>query len=538
MRAVITALALSLVTGPALADEVALLIGNDRYDALDRVEAARGIDDAGAALRRAGVEVITLEDADRGAIFDAVRRFEGRIDEADALAVGLVGRFAEVGGETWFLPADAQGASPVDAAASGMPLSLLAELLGEMPGRAVMVLGAPGEVGDIDLPQGVMLAQGEPDAALRYIEDRLAQPGARLTGAEDMSFDGFVSNSLVFIQQDQPAATPTAPANDAEAAYWALTQQRDNADAYAAYLSRYPDGRYATEAQAELDRQSQSPEEQLASAEEALGLGRDARQAVQRDLSVLGYDTRGIDGIFGSGTRGAIRGWQQSRGFEPTGYLTQAQVDALDAQGAERREAQRAQDEALWAEMGQERSEAELQAYLERFPGGFHAEEANRLLTEIRNSQAADDGATERERQIWRATQQENSADGYRRYIAAFPDGEFVGAARAAIAGLEGQVQQPQQPQQQSPIQAPAPQDSANAQEEARLGLTPITRRAVETRLEALGFQPGAVDGTFDQQTRAALRRYQQSAGLPQTGYVNQVTAVRLLADTLRDVLR
>ena len=68
--------------------------------------------------------------------------------------------------------------------------------------------------------------------------------------------------------------------------------------------------------------------------------------------------------------------------------------------------------------------------------------------------------------------------------------------------------------------------------------LTAITRRAVETRLSQLGFDPGPVDGTFDDRTRAALLRYQQGAGLPASGYVNQITAVRLLADTLRDVLR
>ncbi len=46
--------------------------------------------------------------------------------------------------------------------------------------------------------------------------------------------------------------------------------------------------------------------------EAALRLTRDQRRQVQRDLSLMGYDTRGIDGVFGRGTRAAIAGWQSA----------------------------------------------------------------------------------------------------------------------------------------------------------------------------------------------------------------------------------
>ena len=38
-------------------------------------------------------------------------------------------------------------------------------------------------------------------------------------------------------------------------------------------------------------------------------------------LTELGYDTNGVDGLFGRGTRGAIRGWQASEDLPSTGYL-------------------------------------------------------------------------------------------------------------------------------------------------------------------------------------------------------------------------
>ena len=535
MRVLLTALTLGLTaTGPSLAAESALLIGNDRYDTLDRVDAARTIDDAGQSLSDAGVSVVAVENADRAAMLDAVRRYSESAGDADAQAIVLVGRFATQGDEVFYLGTDAEGTGVIDGMTAGLPVSALAELLTRTPGRGLLVLGAENGLPDIDLPQGVTLVVASPERAARLVEETLAEPGARIGTGDGIDARGFSPESFTFLRAEAVANSPQAApgTSDAEADYWRLTRSRDDATAYAAYLDRYPNGQFAAEAQARIAGQQATPDERAAAAEEALGLTREGRQGVQQDLSALGFDTRGVDGIFGSGTRGAIRGWQQDQGLPITGYLTAEQVSALDRQGSERREAQRAEDDALWADMGQDRSVAELENYLERFPGGFHAAEARSALTELRTQQAADDGATERERQIWRATRAENSADGYRRYITAFPDGEFVEDARAAIAQMEGQPQpqgQPQPPQQDT---------SADAQTEAALGLTPSTRRAVEMRLSQLGFEPGAVDGEFDTGTRAALRRYQQSAGLPQTGYVNQITAVRLLADTLRDVLR
>jgi peptidoglycan hydrolase-like protein with peptidoglycan-binding domain len=55
--------------------------------------------------------------------------------------------------------------------------------------------------------------------------------------------------------------------------------------------------------------------------EEALGLKRSARVNVQRRLALAGFDPRGLDGIFGPQTRGAITDFQTAWGFPATGYL-------------------------------------------------------------------------------------------------------------------------------------------------------------------------------------------------------------------------
>lgn len=53
------------------------------------------------------------------------------------------------------------------------------------------------------------------------------------------------------------------------------------------------------------------------------------RREIQARLNELGFDAGTPDGIFGPQTREAMRGYQQSIGEEPTGSLTEAQIDRL-----------------------------------------------------------------------------------------------------------------------------------------------------------------------------------------------------------------
>lgn len=52
---------------------------------------------------------------------------------------------------------------------------------------------------------------------------------------------------------------------------------------------------------------------------DALGMTRADRQALQRKLTALGYDTQGADGVIGPDTRAAIARWQADRGLPATG---------------------------------------------------------------------------------------------------------------------------------------------------------------------------------------------------------------------------
>jgi peptidoglycan hydrolase-like protein with peptidoglycan-binding domain len=248
----------------------------------------------------------------------------------------------------------------------------------------------------------------------------------------------------------------------------------------------------------------------------------------------LDYNTRGIDGIFGRGTRAAIGLWQTENGFDSTGYLTRDQITRLDAQAERRaaeleeeaerrRQEQLAADRAFWEETGSVGDEAGLRVYLERFPDGEYAEVARARLDEIEAAKRAETDA--RDRQLWDEARAADTVQAYRDYLDLAPGGAFRDEANERIAALEREAGQ-------SDALA-----RAEAEEQA-LALSQSTRRVIESRLDRLGLKPGRVDGTFDDDTRRAIRRYQSARDLPETGYLNEATVVQLLADSVRSVFR
>lgn len=126
-----------------------------------------------------------------------------------------------------------------------------------------------------------------------------------------------------------------------------LEAQRTNTIAgYRDYLARFPKGQYVGNAQQQLTKlgasttttppATQTPantntttRSTAAQAEANLGLSRNQRLAIQQQLTQMGYDTRGADGLWGNATRSALTRWQTAQGFTATGYITGPQVERL-----------------------------------------------------------------------------------------------------------------------------------------------------------------------------------------------------------------
>jgi peptidoglycan hydrolase-like protein with peptidoglycan-binding domain len=378
---------------------------------------------------------------------------------------------------------------------------------------------------------------GDATALARFAAQKLVQEGVSLAalgaGETGLTLSGYLPARAAFRPVAALADAPvTAPAAQTEAeraeeeAAWGRARQAGTIAGYEAYVAAFPQGRFATLARSELERLRNDPVVQAQAAEAALALNRDARRTVQRQLALLGHDPRGIDGLFGRGSRAAISAWQQAQGLRATGYLDREQVLRLEAQAARRaaeleaeaaaRQAeQERQDRNFWSQTGAAGDEAGLRAYLRRFPDGLFADVATDRLAVIEEDRRAQ--AAGRDRAAWDAARAAQSVAAYRGYLAEFPQGAFAAEAEARIAELEAEA-------------AGGPDRARAEAAEAALGLNALARRLIERRLEGLGYDPGEVDGQFDDRARRAIRRFQAARDLAATGYVDQPTMVALLA--------
>ncbi len=554
MRHLFFATAITLAsTAPVWADGAALMIGNEDYAGLNDLRRGDEVTGPASAFERQGFEVFSISDAEGRDLVEALSAFEAAASDADRLIVVLAGRFAHSATDTYFLPTDARPGALTDVAATAIPLSQILAILAETPGRAILALansdvdGNFGPllqigIGDLDLPQGITLLTGAPRPLAQSVQ-RLARPGenlANLRNSRSVQIGGFVMDGQVFVADlREPAVaaqapTPTTTDRSADLLAWRLADRIDTIEAYEGYIDSFPDGQFTAMATGRIEAMTDTPEARAERTEQALELNRDQRREIQRDLTLLDFNTRGIDGIFGRGTRAAISSWQTANSTDVTGFLSTDQITRLDAQAerraaeleaeAERRREDRlAQDLAFWEETGARDDEPGLRAYLTRFPDGDFAEVARTRLETIERRKRAETNT--RDRQLWDEARIQDTEQSYRDYLAIAPQGAFRQEAEDRIAELTRASQQTGRQRQA-------------IQEENALNLTPNTRRAIESRLDRLGLKPGKVDGTFDDDTRRAIRRYQSARNLDETGYLNEAFVVQILADSVRSIFR
>ncbi|QYK42450.1 MAG: peptidoglycan-binding protein [Paracoccaceae bacterium] len=547
MRALVVAL--MAMAGPAAAADRALVLANSNYaDAADIAGAVAAIQ-AAPVLRAEGFVTLGATDQTAEGLRARLSELLGQIAPGDRVVIMVAGHFVQAAGQTWFLGTEASVPDVATVGAAGLSVAAILSVAAEVPGGAVVLLGTearrislgrgltPG-IGPLDIPQGVTVVQGDAvrvaDFAARHLTRRGLSLPQMLAAAPELGAQGFLA-PLPFrtdaVTAPAPVPAPLPPAQtEAERAeedrQVAAARRAGTLAAWQDYITRWPAGRHLVEARAEVARINADPVARARAAEEALNLSRDQRRAVQRQLSLLGFDPRGIDGLFGPGSRAAITAWQRANAEAANGFLTRdqilrltAQADRraaeLEAEAAARRAEQERQDRLFWDQTGARGDEAGLRAYLKRYPDGLFAELAQARLDGIeadRREQAA-----AQDRAAWDRARGADTVRAYREYLAAFPRGAFTAEAQARIEAL------------QTPALSDADRARAEAAEQA-LNLGGLARNLIEQRLEALGFAPGQVDGTFDERTRRAIRRFQASRGLPETGYLDQTAMVGLLA--------
>jgi peptidoglycan hydrolase-like protein with peptidoglycan-binding domain len=537
--------------------ETGFFIGNGDYQNRPGLRGGAGVGAVAADIASRQLAVVGRTNATAADLAVAIDQFVTAASERadDGVVVLLAGRFVTSGAETGLLPVDADTTVGLaDLPITALPLSSVLAVLADRPGRAVLGLATEdgdrmpevpflrAGIGDFAIPQGVTVLRGAPHDLAGFASQTLLRSDidilAMAENRHDLTVTGYAPAGYAFVAGiAAPEAPPAAPAPDEsqadraqqDAAAWDAARQGDSADAYRAYLSAWPQGSYADAARARLDAIAADPVRRAEAAEDALALDREASRDIQRDLTLLDFAPRGIDGIFGPGTRAAITDWQRQNGAPATGYLDRDQITRLDGQ-AERRaiqleaeaqarvQALAAEDRAFWDGTGAAGDEAGLRAYLDRYPDGIFSAQATQSLDALRERKRAE--LAGQDTAAWDRAAQAGTPAAYRDYLSQFPQGAFAGDAQARIDAAAAR----------DDTEA---RNAAFAAEENAMQMNTFTLRILEQRLDQLGLEPGAVDGTLDADSRKAIRRYQAARDLPETGYINQPTIVRLLADVV-----
>lgn len=436
------ALALTLGMGTAAslsAKDITLLLTDvAAYPQGQQQTVETGHETLAAAYRKAGFEVFSLQTLDRDDAAAMIASFEAEIAGADRLVVHVNGVTASIGGVDLLVPSSETPETRTEAALEGLPLALLLDLAADKPTASAVVIGsaegASLNEGIVqtsfapEAPQGVLLITG-PSLATGNLVLRDMLAGAKAATELGELPEGVVVSGLVsddFRLNETPVVLRPTP----------------------------------TPTPSEL-----TPED----IEDALALTRAQRVQVQRDLTVLGYDTRGVDGVFGPGTRSALRDWQAASNRPVTGFLNEQQLAGLTRRGDERRAA----------------------------------------LAEQAEARKAEDDAWARARDV-------NTVASYRRYLREFPEGRYVNRASTRIEEIEAEA-------------ASSEEIRAYRRQEDSLELTVASVAVLEQRLKDLGFDSGPADGKIDRRTRQALSGFQADAGLTPTGYFNSATVQRLI---------
>ena len=542
LRQRMAAAVVSVVFGSAAwAGDIALVLSNTDYEYLPDVPQSHSLNQLGMSLRQQGFEVLEDRGLDAVGLRRMASRFENILaDSPDRVVVVLAGHFVGSGDQVWMLGEQARFPELITAGAQGLSVNAVAGILSAAQGRALLILSSPQSklhVGQgmatgwngLTAPQGITLAQSDV-GAVRDVVERFMEPGRSFAEAasdvpDGVQVTGFLPTSQAFTPE--PSSPLQSPAYVAELAYWEAVRDIGTIEAVDAYLNRYPRGQFAGVARAMKNDILNDSLRQAQNAELALNLTQEQRMEIQRQLTLLGYDPRGIDGVFGRGTRAAIMGWQGRNGIEDTGYLDRIQLRLLRQQAqvvADRleREAQRRQaemerqDRSYWNETGRGQSEQGLRAYLRRYPDGLFSDAARDRLRQIQ--EARRQNAARVERMAWDQAAQLDTLDGYEAFLARFPNSQFSDAARDRIAELQNEERNRQLLEQ------------AKAEERV-VTRSQVTRILVERRLVQLGLlKQNQADGNFNAKTRRAIRQFQRSRDLPVTGYVSQMTLVNILA--------
>lgn len=494
-------------------DRQAIVIANRSYDRLADVTEASVVLGLSQDLRRAGFEVSAFSNLDSRGMRRVVSTISEVLETGEDILVIVSGQISVGDSGVWLLATDADSPNALMPGDAAMSMDALAQALSDSGASSVMMIGKASS-GGFEAPQGVTVFNGSAGSLAALVRGGLLVEGRSLADVADnagrgVTASGYLPENRAFLEAEGQGTALPDGISEADIEDFLFDRAKDTGTeaALLGFLERYPSGLNAAEARRMLAELSKTPEELARDGETALSLSRTERRDIQSNLTLLGFDTNGVDGILGRGSRNAIRQWQVSNDLPGTSYLNAAQIAMIEEQAFSARQAIERNDAAYWRSTGRSGTAAGYRAYLERYPQGLFSHLARQELAALEaQAEAAD----------WNTVVQANTVVAYTAFLEKYPHGNYAAEARARLAAL----------QPSGPTEA---QIAAAKEQETKAMANQIFRVLAEQRLGALGYGPGAVDGVFDENTRRAILAYQQANDILPTGYLDVASLNKLL---------
>jgi uncharacterized caspase-like protein len=148
---------------------------------------------------------------------------------------------------------------------------------------------------------------------------------------------------------------------------------------------------------------------------------------------------------------------------------------------------------------------------------------------EAPNTPAAPTAASEVEVEFWRSIKGSNKPEELNAYLTSYPNGTFKPLALARLAELQNGPSTTTR-NLTTGVDPATFTDEADQTSEDQIGLDRNQRRAVQRRLNSIGFDIKAT-GKFDEATRAVIMRWQAARGYPKSGFLNTLQHKALLSE-------
>ena len=485
---------------PANEHRVALVVGNAAYRETplkNPVNDARAMRDK---LKSMGFQVAYFENLQTKQVGSALREFRNLIRPGSVALFFYAGHGLQVRGENFLPTVDAELSSEEDVPNQSLSVSGVLNTMEDSKAAVNLVLldacrnnpyarnfrSAPRGLARVQAPSGTLIHYATRPGSVAddgtgkhgtYTEALLAQIDEkgvpietalkRVTirvrdatkGKQEPWIEGSLTGDFYFIVSGSPQITVQQVPANADAAAWQAADSSNSVAAYQAYLVEYPSGLYAAAARIKLAVLKAPVAAAYAPAPAAVAALAPAQAQPAAPAPAVAAPAATTT---------------------PAPLLTPVPSGVKDAEGF------------VWRDVQARGGREHYEAYLERHPKGKFAALARAKLKAMAQLDAQRE-AQQRlqvEPQIWESARQGNTEETYRVYLQEYPDGRFAAQANTAIAALHPQAAAaPQRPADE--VRRATPERILSAAERENLRKAALRELSL-ARLASAEFQMGA----------------------------------------------